>query len=136
MSISPDYNAIAHRAIELFQSYSAANPSARSTHAASEPSSADGLPALDFDVRTLQAEDQYLYGNFVDGTWVSKLESEVQGEQGLYNVAVSCRAEPLEAVADQTGRPNVADCIHLHSAHKGLPRAVCTGPARLSDPRA
>lgn len=136
MSTSPHYSAIAQRAIELFQFYSDANPSARSTHAASEPSSADGLPALDFDVRTLQAEDRYLYGNFVDGTWVSKLESDVEGEQGMYNVAVSVRAVVLRAVTDQTGRSNVAYCIHLHFAHKGLPRAVRTGPARISHPRA
>ncbi|RSH77174.1 uncharacterized protein EHS24_003811 [Apiotrichum porosum] len=149
MSTSPHYSAIAQRAIELFQFYSDANPSARSTHAASEPSSADGLPALDFDVRTLQAEDRYLYGNFVDGTWVSKLESDVEGEQGMYNVAVDPTLRtaytfilPTKDYHEQSAPVRPAYLTHAHRLLVALEEEL--GPAghlgegkvvAVSDPR-
>ena len=88
MPSSTDYDALAEQAIHLYRTYAVGNPSARSLAAASEPTSPVGLPPLDFDSPTPKAEDRYLHGNFVEGTWVSKLESEALGEEGLYNVAV------------------------------------------------
>jgi len=88
MPRSLDYDALAEQAIELYRTYAAASPSARSLAAASEPSSPARLLPLDFDSPIPKAEDRYLHGNFVEGTWVSKLESEALGEEGLYNVAV------------------------------------------------
>jgi hypothetical protein len=87
--VSPDYQEIVRSAIATYQPYLAAHPSARAEQTRSEPRSPQGLPALNFDVPTPKEEDKYLEGNFVEGTWVSKLESEVDGEEGLYNVAVS-----------------------------------------------
>jgi hypothetical protein len=103
MPNSPDYTAIAQNAIELYRTYAAGNPSARATSAASEPSSPAGLPPLHFDTPTPRGDDRYLLGNFVEGTWVSKLESDVRGEEGLYNFAVSLAAR-TSPISPRRGR--------------------------------
>ncbi|KAK1925904.1 hypothetical protein DB88DRAFT_485546 [Papiliotrema laurentii] len=129
--VSPDYQEIVRSAIATYQPYLAAHPSARAEQTRSEPRSPQGLPALNFDVPTPKEEDKYLEGNFVEGTWVSKLESEVDGEEGLYNVAVDPGLRtpyalllPTKDYHEQSAPLRPAYLVHAHRLLVALETAL------------
>ncbi len=84
-----DYSHLADTAVKGYHADLTANPHLAAS-LKDEPRSAADLGPIDFEKELPEAEDRYLAGNFVDGTWIGKLESEISGEQGSYNVAVSC----------------------------------------------
>lgn len=95
---TPDYRALADRAIQVYGNFAAQYPDAKRDHSSKEPRCRGEFGPLDFEKETPRELDRYLAGNFVEDSWIGKLESDVEGEEGLYNVAVSALVvqEPYE----------------------------------------
>lgn len=126
--MSVDYEGLIHKAIHQFHAFSAdAN---NSSSKRKESQQASDMDALDFEKETPKDEDRYLAGNFEPDTWVGKLESDEEGEQGSYNVAVSLQLIAIECSMYLT-RPSAYSSIPLHE-HRTLclcpPRTITLNP--------